>query len=367
MLSVTVQRNLIGLEDLLTGVGAVEQTRGTSTIEITKINGSNLPYDADLTMAEKIAELQAAIDAAPQVIDEDGDYLVGSINSSSTDLNLANRLWRKTIDANEAHIYYGTELIVAYDPATGGIILPEDTDYIAADAVVTAAYIAADTVIAGTVTTLDSAVSAFKGKSIGTSANNVVALNGSAQLPAVSGALLTNLPTTGHAPIGAVVDWLNATPPTNWLECDGSAISRTTYSDLFALLSTTFGAGDGSTTFNLPDFRGEFIRGWDNGKGTDTGRTLGSYQADSIKAHTHDAGTLATASSGSHSHSLTHITGVNTGSGSLKGPSTNIGDTAETTTSAGAHTHTISGATASSGSTETRPRNISAMKIIRAL
>ena len=74
--------------------------------------------------------------------------------------------------------------------------------------------------------------------------------------------------------------------PSHSLYCDGSAVSRTTYADLFAKIGTTYGAGDGSTTFNVPDLRGEFIRGWDDGRGVDTGRTLGSSQGDAIRSIT---------------------------------------------------------------------------------
>lgn len=86
-------------------------------------------------------------------------------------------------------------------------------------------------------------------------------------------------------PVGAIMAFAMSTPPDDWLECDGSAISRTTYAALFAIIGTTYGAGDGSTTFNLPDLRGEFIRGWDNGKGTDTGRAFGSAQQDAFQGH----------------------------------------------------------------------------------
>ena len=65
--------------------------------------------------------------------------------------------------------------------------------------------------------------------------------------------------------------------PSHSLYCDGSAVSRTTYADLFAKIGTTYGAGDGSTTFNVPDLRGEFIRGWDDGRGADPSRVFGSY------------------------------------------------------------------------------------------
>jgi len=66
-------------------------------------------------------------------------------------------------------------------------------------------------------------------------------------------------------PIGIILMWGSATPPTNWLICDGQAISRTTFATLFGVLGTSYGVGDGATTFNLPDFRGRIVIG--NGTG----------------------------------------------------------------------------------------------------
>ena len=88
-------------------------------------------------------------------------------------------------------------------------------------------------------------------------------------------------------PPGMVAPFGMSSAPTGWLECDGSAISRTTYATLFTAVGTTHGVGDGSTTFNLPDLRGEFIRGWDNGKGTDSGRSFASSQAEEVGTHNH--------------------------------------------------------------------------------
>lgn len=85
----------------------------------------------------------------------------------------------------------------------------------------------------------------------------------------------------GH--VGDVKYTLSSTPPPGWLKANGAAISRTTYATLFAAMGTVFGAGDGSTTFNLPDLRGEFIRGWDDGRGIDASRALGSSQLDAIQ------------------------------------------------------------------------------------
>lgn len=77
-------------------------------------------------------------------------------------------------------------------------------------------------------------------------------------------------------PPGAVMAFAQSTAPTGWLKANGQLVSRTTYAALFAAIGTTYGAGDGSTTFALPDLRGEFVRGWDDGRGVDSGRSLGT-------------------------------------------------------------------------------------------
>jgi len=91
----------------------------------------------------------------------------------------------------------------------------------------------------------------------------------------------------GSLPAGAVQLFAMTTPPTGWVECNGGAVSRTTYADLFAAIGTTWGSGDGSTTFNVPDLRGEFVRGWDNGRGVDSGRSFASSQAYAVESHQH--------------------------------------------------------------------------------
>lgn len=112
-------------------------------------------------------------------------------------------------------------------------------------------------------------------------------------------------------PAGAVSPFGGTSAPTGWLFCDGSAVSRTTYADLFTAIGTACGTGDGSTTFNLPDYRGRFMRGVDHGAARDpnaatrtamatggnTGDNVGSVQADDIKAHTHTVN-ISTAAGG---------------------------------------------------------------------
>lgn len=87
--------------------------------------------------------------------------------------------------------------------------------------------------------------------------------------------------------IGCIGMFPLASAPVGWIKANGAAVSRTAYAALFAVYSTTFGAGDGSTTFNLPDFRGEFPRFLDDGRGIDVGRVAGSAQAQDVQAHNH--------------------------------------------------------------------------------
>jgi microcystin-dependent protein len=106
--------------------------------------------------------------------------------------------------------------------------------------------------------------------------------------------------STNFMPAGAVQLFAMNAVPTGWLECNGAAISRNTYANLFAVIGTTYGAGDGSITFNVPDLRGEFVRGFDNGRGIDPGRVLGSNQAAANQSHTH----ATTVTNPAHSHAV---------------------------------------------------------------
>lgn len=79
-------------------------------------------------------------------------------------------------------------------------------------------------------------------------------------------------------PVGTLIAYGDNSEPTDYLECDGAEINRTTYATLFAVIGETYGVGNGTTTFDLPDSRAEFLRGWDNGRGIDSGRTFGTSQ-----------------------------------------------------------------------------------------
>ena len=89
---------------------------------------------------------------------------------------------------------------------------------------------------------------------------------------------------------GSIIVYAGGTVPSEYLLCDGSEISRTTYADLFAAIGTAWGGGDGSTTFNLPDLRGQFLRGLDDTGTIDpdgVNRTVGSLQSDAFQGHWH--------------------------------------------------------------------------------
>jgi microcystin-dependent protein len=88
-------------------------------------------------------------------------------------------------------------------------------------------------------------------------------------------------------PAGAVIFVAMNTAPDGYLKANGAAISRTTYAALFSAIGTTFGVGDGSTTFNVPDMRGQFARGWVDNGSVDSGRAFGSTQTDQFQGHWH--------------------------------------------------------------------------------
>ncbi len=144
-----------------------------------------------------------------------------------------------------------------------------------------------------------------------------------------------------------------------WLKADGSAVSRTTYADLFAVIADEFGVGDGSTTFNLPKMDGRFPIGIDSTDtdfdamaetGGDKTKTL--VEAD-LPAHVHDQGTLAADSDGAHSHDLE--TGAGGGADQalddfeITGADDPVSVNSNMIHSAGAHTHTVTGNTGYTG------------------
>lgn len=164
---------------------------------------------------------------------------------------------------------------------------------------------------------------------------------------------------TTASPSGIIAPFAGTSAPTGWLACQGQAISRTTYAALFTAIGTTWGAGDGSTTFNVPDLRGMFLRG----TGTNTtgsssgavGPSVGSYAADTYLNHSH----TATSTDSGHTHEIERRAGgsvIAGGSGQTVSSSTSGTGYANITTTV---------ATSTTGGTETKPKNYGILYIIK--
>lgn len=165
------------------------------------------------------------------------------------------------------------------------------------------------------------------GVSVATDADVSSAVAGKANITYVDSQVTTAVPA------GTIITVAKNTAPSGYLKANVALLSRTTYSDLFAQIGTTFGAGDGSTTFALPDLRGYFPRGWDDGRGIDTSRVFGSTQEDDFKSHIHTNGA--------------HNTGYMADSGSSLG------------------SYMVAANTNATGGTETRPKNIALLYCIK--
>src|SRR3990172_91667 len=161
---------------------------------------------------------------------------------------------------------------------------------------------------------------------------------------------------------GIVHGWASETVPSWALECNGATISRTTYADLFTAIGTRFGVGNGTTTFSIPDFRGEFLRGWDHGAGRDpdaafrtdagggdTGDHVGTKQGDAFELHGHP--NRIANSSGA---------GNDTTGGMMLDNNNPVNHPAFTGTPTNTQGQLIGG----EGGSETRPRNNNVMYII---
>jgi len=153
---------------------------------------------------------------------------------------------------------------------------------------------------------------------------------------------------------GAVMAFARDTAPDGWIKANGANISRTTYSKLFDAIGTSFGVGDGSTTFTLPDMRGEFPRGWDDARGVDSGRAFGSAQLDQMQKITGLATNVW--SPGVSSGAITYTAGANArpssgsnGSNNFNFDSANSPDARVSATTAG----------------ETRARNVALLFCIK--
>jgi len=218
-------------------------------------------------------------------------------------------------------------------------------------------------------------------------------------------------------PTGTIISFTINTVPNGYLECDGSAVSRSTYTDLFSVIGTNYGAGNGTTTFNLPDYRGQFLRGYDHGAGIDLDTALRSNRGDGVSGdavgtkqsnqtlqhdhvvnppltssstngshlHTVDPPNTATTTNGNHRHSTKSFNQSSSGPTRKRILNGRTNNTIQYTSYAGNHNHTVNISpfnsanagnhthttdiapfnSANSGGLETRPTNLTVMYCVK--
>ena len=189
-------------------------------------------------------------------------------------------------------------------------------------------------------------------------ANDVLQSDGSGNLS------FTALPQA--VPTGSVHLMASTTVPSGYLKCNGALVSRTTYADLFNEIGTAFGAGDGSSTFQLPDLRGEFVRGWDDSRGVDSGRNFATAQSDQNKQHNHSASATSTVSDPGHNHVYIDQQAHNEGYRPWKAGDNDCGQRNKNTSNAFTGISVSTSVTvANDGGNEARPRNIAMMYVIK--
>jgi len=165
-------------------------------------------------------------------------------------------------------------------------------------------------------------------------------------------------------PTGSVHMMATTTVPSGYLKCNGAAVSRTTYADLFAIVGTAHGAGDGSSTFNVPDLRGEFVRGWDDSRGVDSGRNFGSSQSDQNQQHNHSATATSSVTDPGHFHDVPY-SNSDSGDGVIEESGTGFSGVEPTNSATTGISVSTSVSIANSGGSEARPRNIAMMYVIK--
>ena len=322
-------------------------------------------------------------------------YSLANATTLSFDTPPANgvaiRIYRETNDESQIAVYRAGSAIRAEDlndNALQSLYLVQEAKNLAesadASSVAVQAQLALDTANAATVTanaasTTANGIASTANTALTNSTNAVNTANAANSTAATANSTANTANTTANSalstansavstansaltfaqainPVGSVIWVVMNTAPNGFLKANGAAVSRTTYSALFAAIGTTFGAGNGSTTFNLPDLRGEFIRGWDDSRGVDSGRSFGSNQSYATARPTNN---FTTDNPGDHNH------GYNGGNlKSLQGDNAGNDDYANgggTTGGGGSHTHQITGG----GDSETRPRNVALLACIK--
>jgi microcystin-dependent protein len=294
------------------------------------------------------------------------------LNLDNTVSALDAATFRTAIGAGTSSTTGTVTSIATTSPITGGTITGTGTIGINASSANTASFVvqrdASGNFSAGTITaTLSGNASTATSATSATSATTATNLagGGAGQVPyntasgatsflaaGTSGQVLTSAgtsaPTWTNAtmPSGSIMQYAGATAPTGYLLCDGSAVSRTTYSALFAVTNTTYGVGDGSTTFNLPNMQSRLPIGAGTGSGL-TLRTRGTtYGTETFTLVAGNIPSLTSSNAGSHSHTPASggsigNSGISTANLAVSGGSQWGFSSGTITSTAPDHTHTV--------------------------
>jgi len=376
---------------------------GTAAAAIVSHEAAADPHPTYLTSTEGNAAYAATVHTHAAYLEDSGDTLTGALTVSNTgsiglfgatstaNTQLTTRVdgdsstrwgvradgfqaWGDGTAARDTNLYRSAantlatddNLDVGQDITVGGdIIHASQLDFIAGGAV-GASVIASGLYIPPGKTVM------FEGTSNDSSEVILTAADATADrtitLPDSSGTVAL---TSQLTPAGSVTAWLgsNASVPSGWLMCAGATVSRSTYSDLFSVIGTTFGAGDGSTTFGLPNLTGHMLVGasvtaatqtgtedaylnatWDHDHNVDVASTTTSSDS-----HSHTVDPIATTSGGPSTTTSLAYTGGSTNTAFASTTHTHSTNIASTTSSSDAHTHTVNPASVGSSAMTVSP------------
>jgi len=248
------------------------------------ISGTNLVFTAGNAPANAAA-IEVVIGVAAELINNIVDIPANSVgNSAIIDLAVTGaKIADTTITTGKLADQAVTAAKIENNTVTSGKI--QDLAVVEsklANAAVTNQKIATGTIIESNLA--DAAVGSNK-IAAGAIVNSKMASNSVGSTNLIDGSVTrSKMATEEVIPVGMVMPRAAYSAPTGWLLCDGSAVSRTTYSTLFSIIGGLYGAGDGSTTFNVPNLQGKFLRGYLSG----TSAAIGATQAGNVGDHTHD-------------------------------------------------------------------------------
>ena len=215
------------------------------------------------------------------------------------------------------------------------------------------------------------ATTGTSGQFLAVSASNHSATNAELEFATVSAVPTGAIFALPDTQAGGTTGYQANGVPTGYKECNGDAISRTTFAALFAVIGTKYGVGDGSNTFNLPDLRGEFIRGWASNttdSSRDQGRQIGSNQGGQNQQHSHTADAVAqsTVTDPGHDHPARGHGSDDDGGDQFAGSGNNsVRNNAIDDATTGISVGTNVNVTVANQGGESRPRNIAMMYIIK--